>query len=176
MSESPRIDAGACVLRPYRPSDVEDLVAAANHREVWRNLRDLFPHPYTRTDAEGWIAVASAEDPIANFAITVEDRVAGGIGIKPDDDVYRFSAEIGYWLAPDHWGRGIATSAVAAFAPWIMERRDLRRLYADVFAWNPASGRVLEKCGFERECVKRSAVFKDGRFVDAFSYALVRTD
>ncbi len=176
MNAGLRIDAGACELRQYRTSDVDDLAAAANHREVWRNLRDVFPHPYSRSHAEAWIAIASAQDPITDLAIAVEDRVVGGIGIKPGGDVHRFSAEIGYWLTPGHWGLGIATSALGAFAPWIMDIHGLRRLYADVYAGNPASERVLQKCGFQREGVKRCAAFKDGEFVDQVSYALVRVD
>jgi [ribosomal protein S5]-alanine N-acetyltransferase len=176
MTPAISIDAGACVLRQLRASDASDLAAAANHREVWRNVRDAFPHPYTRACAETWIDIAAGQDPVTDLAITVQERVVGGIGAKLNQDVHRFSAEIGFWLAPLHWQRGLATAALMSFAPWIMERQGLRRLYAEHFAWNSASGRVLQKCGFEPEGLKRCAAFKDGQFVDVLTYGLVRGD
>ena len=88
----------------------------------------MFPHPYTAADAKAWIEIASAQDPITDLAITVEDQVVGGIGIKPNGDVHRFSVEVGYWLAPSHRGRGIATSALGAFSIWIMGQLGLNRL------------------------------------------------
>ncbi len=166
--------AGLCDLRRFRAGDEEDLAAAANHREVWRNLRDAFPHPYERADAEQWIAIAAAQSPLTDLAITRGERVVGGIGVRLNADVHRFAGEVGYWLAPREWGSGVATAALGAFVPWALTHLGLTRLYADIFAWNPASGRVLEKCGFRREGLRPAGAFKDGRFVDLISYGLVR--
>ncbi len=161
--------AGA-TIRPFRRGDEEALVANANDRGVWRNLRDRFPHPYTLGDAAWWIANAGP----AHFAIAIDGRVAGGIGFDRDEDVFRRSAEIGYWLGSAHRGQGIATAAVVALGEHVFSTTDIVRLYAGVFAWNPASARVLEKAGYVLEGRLRSAVWKDGELVDELLYARVR--
>ena len=87
-----------CHLRPWQPSDVRSLVRHANNREVWLNLRDLFPHPYTTADAKRWLAQVCAQEPVTTFAVVVDDSAVGGIGFRIQSDVHRLSAEIGYWL------------------------------------------------------------------------------
>src|SRR5689334_5383417 len=101
-----------CVLRPWRQGDQAELVRQANNLKVAMHLRDLFPHPYTARDAEAWIACASRRPLAVHFAIAVNDKVAGGIGLLPGTDINRVQAEVGYWLGEEYWGRGIATEAV----------------------------------------------------------------
>jgi RimJ/RimL family protein N-acetyltransferase len=164
------------VLRPFRPGDEKDLVAAADDRGVWLSLRDRFPHPYTREDAERWIAHARATAPATDLAVTLEGRVIGGVGLERGSDVGRLCAEVGYWLGRMHWGHGYASEAVAAFAGYAFATFPLERLQAWVFAPNQASRRVLEKCGFRLEGVARRSVLKDHRFLDACLYARLRGD
>jgi RimJ/RimL family protein N-acetyltransferase len=161
-------------LRPWLTGDEESLVLHANNRLVWRNLRDAFPHPYTIADARQWIQIANPSPPITNFAIIVEGAAVGGIGVVLKDDVFRRSAEIGYWLGEEFWGRGIVTEAVREVTEYAFTTFDLCRIYAGVFEWNPASMRVLEKAGYEFECRMRKSVTKDGETVDEFIYAVVR--
>jgi ribosomal-protein-alanine N-acetyltransferase len=163
-----------CVLRPWRRGDEEALVRGADNRKVWINLRDGFPHPYTRADAKAWIAANAGVEPPRNFAIEVGGRAVGSVGVTQLTDVYRRSAEIGYWLAEEHWGRGIATEATAAATENAFRVLDVVRIQAAVFAWNPASMRVLEKCGYEREGWLRRSVFKDGQVIDSALYARTR--
>jgi RimJ/RimL family protein N-acetyltransferase len=146
----------------------------ANNRAVWRNMRDRFPHPYTLEDAYRWIELNNTVFPETNFAIAVEDTAVGGIGIVRGDDVYRRSAEIGYWLGEEFWGRGIAPVAVRAVTDWAFATFELARIHAGVFAWNPASMRVLEKAGYTMEGCLRRSVFKDGALTDQVLYAIVR--
>jgi RimJ/RimL family protein N-acetyltransferase len=168
------LNLGVCMLRPFEPGDAESIVACANDRDVWINLRDRFPHPYTRTDAENWLKLAGTLPPGSQFAITLEDAVIGGIGLHMQEDVHRRSAEIGYWLGRPFWGRGIATAAVRAVTGHAFAAFELCRVYAFVFEWNPASRRVLEKAGYTLEGRLRRSVIKDGRIIDAFLYAIVR--
>jgi len=168
-----RIETSACVLRPFVVSDAEALTQHADDPLVAKNLRDRFPHPYRRADADGWIAFATAAHPLTNLAIVVDDEVVGGIGVELDEDVQRFGAEVGYWLGRTLWGRGIATAALSAFTPWALSSFSLVRLEAGVFSFNPASARVLEKCGYALEGRHRKAVFKDGAFCDRLLYAYV---
>lgn len=169
-----RIDIGEWMIRSYQTEDAESLARSANNRSVWRNLNDYFPHPYTLEDAHGWIALTKQESPEQNFAIGDESQVIGGIGLKLRNDVFRRSAEIGYWLAEPHWGQGIATAALLALTDYAFERFDLVRIDAGVFEWNPASCRVLEKAGYEREARLRRSVFKDGLIIDRLIYARLR--
>ena len=168
------LDLGRCTVRSWRWGDRESIVAQANDREVWINLRDRFPHPYTMADAEGWLRLVCGIAPEAQFAIAVDDAAVGGIGIIAQDDVYRRSAEIGYWLGRAYWGRGLATLAVAAVTEYAFATFDLCRLFASVFEWNPASMRVLEKAGYTFEGRMRRSVTKDGRTIDQFLYAITR--
>ena len=169
-----RLDCGICLIRPYRPDDTPGVARQANNRKVWLNVRDLFPHPYTEAHAEEWIAYATAEDPLRNFAIEVEGEFAGGIGLKLQSDVDRISAELGYWLGEAFWGRGIATAAIIGFVPWAFDAFALERIYATPFHWNVASARALEKASFEKEGVMRRAAIKDGRIADVPLYARLR--
>lgn len=168
------LDLGSCTLRSWRSGDEDSLVRHADDRDVWINLRDRFPHPYTRDDARAWLRLVADSTPETNFAVAVAGEAVGGIGITLQDDVSRRSAEIGYWLGRSYWGRGIATAAVRALTDWAFAHFDLCRLYAGVFEWNPASARVLEKAGYVLEGRLRRSVTKDGRTIDQLLHALVR--
>src|SRR5437764_2820360 len=139
-----------CTLRPWRVGDETSLVRNANNRRVWHNLSRL-PHPYTRQDADAWIARASTHVPVVDFAIVVDGDAVGGIGVELGRDVFLRSAEVGYWLGEPYWGRGIATEALRAVTEYAFATFDLCRLQAGVFEWNPASMRVLEKAGYTLE-------------------------
>lgn len=169
-----RIDCGVCVIRPYHPGDTPAVARQANNRKIWANVRDYFPHPYTEADAEAWIAHATAEEPLRNFAIEADGGFAGGIGLKLQADVDRISAELGYWLGEQFWGRGIATAAIRGFVPWAFEAYQLERIYATPFHWNVASARALEKASFNKEGVMRRAALKDGVVADVPMYARLR--
>ena len=168
-----RLQGSKCIVRDWSSADKADLVRFADNRRIWRNLTHLFPHPYTETDADDWFAILAAMPEPTHWAIEVEGRAVGGIGVSLEEGVFAKSADFGYWLGEPFWGRGIMTDAARATIPYAMGRFDLCRLEAAVFAWNPASMRVLEHCGFEREGISRSSVFKDGELIDRMVYALV---
>ncbi len=165
--------AGAAI-RAWRTGDEDSLVCHANNRKIWLNLRDRFPHPYTRADADQWIARVAAQDPPTHFAIDVGGEAVGGIGFDVKDDVERRSAEIGFWLGEAHWGKGITTAAARAVTRYAFESFDLCRVYGYVFEWNAASVRVLEKCGYKREARLKKAATKDGKTIDLYVYATLR--
>jgi len=160
-----------CLVRSWTWQDCDALVHHANNRNVWINLRDRFPHPYTRGDARRWLEIAIDLKPETNFAIAVGDQAVGAIGFSPQADVGYRSAEIGYWIGEQFWGRGIASDALKAVTDHAFASFDLNRLYAHVFEWNVASARVLEKAGYELEGRLRKSVTKDGKTVDQFLYA-----
>ncbi len=165
------LNCGICEVRSWRGEDVKSLPRHANNRKIWLNLRDRFPHPYTETDARDWIESAVSMRPETSFAIDVSGEAVGGIGFDLKTDVERYSAEVGYWLGEEFWGRGICTAALKAATPYALETYGLNRIFAVPFAHNPASLRVLGKAGYRREGLLRQSAYKDGRFVDQVVYA-----
>lgn len=172
------------VLRPWALRDIDALPALANDPAVAANLRDAFPHPYTRAHATEWVAygVSYVGEPL-DFAITLgpaeapaPDTLVGAIHVKALDDVHRYTAGIGYWVGRRYWGRGVATRAVRAIVRYGFDTLGMVRLQAEVYAWNAASARVLEKAGFVREARLRRHVYKDGRLDDLLLYARVREE
>ena len=126
------------------------------------------------SDARNWLECIVGHEPETNFAIAVAGEAVGGIGFTLQPDVARRSAEIGYWLGEEFWGRGIATEALIAVTDYAFANHDLCRVYAHVFDWNRASARVLEKAGYEFEGRMRKSVTKDGQTIDQLMYAIVR--
>ncbi|ERT01307.1 acetyltransferase [Sporothrix schenckii 1099-18] len=185
----PYLALGSCVLRPYKTSDVDALVRAANSPRVAKWMRNTFPHPYTRHSSEVWIAVATRWAPVRDLAICTADgndgddgehaggTVMGGIGLKLREDIQYRTMELGYWLGEAYWGRGIATDAVAAFCDWAFATFPLLlRLEAHVFDGNDASARVLEKAGFAFEVRQRQSMEKNGIVMDTLVYVKFRPE
>jgi ribosomal-protein-alanine N-acetyltransferase len=164
------------LLRPWKKEDAPTLARHADNPRVSACMRDLFPSPYTIDDAHRFIATASGTASALMLAIEVQGEAAGGSGIHPLEDVYHGTAEIGYWLAEPFWGKGIATDAVRAIVPVAFDMPGIVRIQAGIFANNPASMRVLEKCGFVREAVHRNAITKHGIVMDEMMYVCLRND
>lgn len=162
-----------CVLRTWRAADKADLVRLANNRRVWRNMTHTFPHPYTPADADLWLAIAAHPGASLQLAIEVDGQPAGGIGAIAGEGIFQATAQFGYWLGEDYWGRGFASAAARALADRIGSEGLFARLEAQVFEWNPPSMRVLEKAGFSRDAVLRCAATKDGRLIDTVLYSRV---
>jgi RimJ/RimL family protein N-acetyltransferase len=171
-----RIPLNTCEVRSWQTSDVDSLVRYANNRKIWLNLRDAFPHPYTKHDGRDWVRAVRQQVPETSFAIAVGEEAVGGIGYVLHRDVERVSAEIGYWLGEPFWGRGITSEALRAVTEYAMHAHGLTRIYAVPFAWNGASCRVLEKAGYALEARLRKSAIKDGRLTDQMQYAFVAPD
>jgi ribosomal-protein-alanine N-acetyltransferase len=169
------LDCDLCVLRRWRHSDHSSLRRHADNIRIWRNVRDRFPHPYTAADADAFLStVTQPHGPESVYAIDVGGEAVGGVGIHPRTDEERHTAEIGYWLGEQFWGRGIATAAVTRLSQQTLNQPGVYRLFANVYATNPASMRVLAKAGFQREGILRRAVMKDGVLTDSVVYGLSR--
>jgi RimJ/RimL family protein N-acetyltransferase len=168
------LDLGDIKVRSWRKDDLKSLVHHANNAKIAANLRDQFPHPYTRRDGIDFLEYAQTQEPESSFAIEFGEEAVGGVGFLMGRDIARISAEMGYWLSEEHWGRGIATRAVAAMSDWAFDNYKLTRVYAMAFAHNAASIRVLEKAGFEREALLRRSAIKNGVVLDQILFAKVR--
>lgn len=155
-------------LRPWTLDDVATLTEYYNNVNIWNNLRNYIPHPYTTADAEKFIITQTEIFPTLNFAVLNEGEIVGGIGITLLDDVYVMNVELGYWIAEPFWGQGIATIAVGLITQYVFETFAINRIVAEVFDYNKASMRVLEKNGYYLESVRRKGILKNEFLYDDF--------
>lgn len=155
-------------LRPWVIEDAPTLTAYFNNVNIWNNLRDYIPHPYTEDDALKFISAQVEVTPTQNFAILNEQEIVGGIGLLLQEDVYKMNVELGYWVAEPFWGSGIATIAVELMTQYIFETFAVNRIVAEVFDYNRASMRVLEKNGYYLETVRRKGILKNDFLIDDF--------
>jgi len=165
-------------LARWSRAHINDLCRNADNPKVAETLRNIFPNPYTIDDARIWIDICDHADEsrVYNRAILVDGRAAGGIGIILQDDVYCKSAELGYWLGEDYWGRGIVSEAAAEICVYAFANFDIVRIFAAPFAGNLGSRRVLEKTGFEFEGTRKKSIYRNGRIEDSCMYALLRPE
>jgi RimJ/RimL family protein N-acetyltransferase len=165
-------------LREWKTEDAPDLVAAINNKKVLDNLRDGIPYPYTKQDAEEFIAATLNAEKGSQYAfsITYGGKVIGSIGVFRKGNVHRFTAELGYYIAELYWGKGITTEAVRQICNYVFENTDIVRIFAEPYSFNAASCRVLEKAGFQFEGTLRSNAIKNGKLTDMNMYARIRED
>lgn len=167
-----------CKIRKWELTDAKDLAAAISNEKVQDNLRDGLPYPYTEQDGVEFISamLSANEEETFAFAITVDDRVVGSIGVFRQGNIHRQTAELGYYIAEAYWGRGIMTDAVRQICAHVFDKSDIIRIYAEPFAYNIASCRVLEKAGFQYEGTLRSNAVKQGRVIDMKMYSLLKEE
>lgn len=167
-----------CKIRKWELSDAADLAAALSNKKIQDNLRDGLPYPYTVQDGTDYISamISADEKETFAFAITLDGKVIGSIGIFRQGNIHRQTAELGYYIAEEYWGRGIMTEAVKQICRYVFDKSDIIRIYAEPFAYNTASCRVLEKAGFQYEGTLRNNAVKNGEMIDMKMYSLLRTE
>lgn len=167
-----------CKIRKWELTDAKDLAVAISNEKVQDNLRDGLPYPYTEQDGVEFISamLSADEEETFAFAITIDDRVVGSIGVFRQGNIHRQTAELGYYIAEAYWGRGIMTDAVRQICAYVFDKSDIIRIYAEPFAYNIASCRVLEKAGFQYEGTLRSNAVKKGRVIDMKMYSLLKEE
>lgn len=159
------------VLRPLTGKDARRMSILANNIKIGRNLRDGFPYPYTLKDAKNFIK--RFKDHPTFFAIQYKGEYAGNISLVPQENVYRKTAEIGYFIGEPYWNKGIMTTAVNLITDFGFKVCNFARIHTGVYSYNPASQRVLIKCGYTREAVFPKNVFKDGQLHDEVRFAKI---
>jgi RimJ/RimL family protein N-acetyltransferase len=168
-----KIQKGNITLKPYTLEDVPALAIIANNANIADNMRNFFPHPYTVKDAKEFIEKTISKQIIGVFGIFYKGELVGSIGIHPQSDIYIKTAELGYYIAKKHWGKGFASKSIAMITQYGFESLNYIRIFAGVFEYNKASMRVLEKNGYVLECIKRKAIFKNNQILDEYYYAKV---
>lgn len=167
-----------CKIRKWKLSDAADLSAALSNKKIQDNLRDGLPYPYTEQDGTDFISAMLSEDKNQTFAfaITIDNKTIGSIGVFRQGNIHKQTAELGYYIAEEYWGKGIMTEAVKQACEYVFDKSDIIRIYAEPFAYNTASCRVLEKAGFHYEGTLRSNAVKNGKVIDMKMYSLLKTD
>ena len=165
-------------LRAWSLADAPELARICNNKKVQDNLRDGLPFPYGEEDAKVFLSEVLAADLDQNiaFAIETDGRLIGSISASRCGNIHFRTAELGYYLGEPYWGKGYATEAVRLLCGYVFSRTDIIRVFAEPFAYNLASCRVLEKAGFQLEGVLRSNAVKNGRILDMKLYSCLRED
>lgn len=162
------------ILRLLEDSDSSALARLLNNKNIWDNLRDFIPFPYTKDDAIFFINLTKQEKPQLTFAIEFEDQLCGIVGLVAQEDVYRKTAEIGYWIGEPFWNKGIATAAVKLITEYGFDQLGLIRIHTGVFEYNIGSMKVLEKCGYKKDGVFEKAVIKNGQVWNEHRYSITK--
>ncbi len=163
-------------IRKWEMEDAHPLAGALNNKKILDNLRDGLPYPYTVADAETYISFVlnSEKDSLYAWAITADNIAIGSIGVFRKENIHQRTAEMGYYVAEPWWGKGIGTIAVKEACNYIFVNTDILRVFAEPFAFNAASCRILEKAGFVLEGTLRKNAVKNGEILDMKMYALVK--
>lgn len=167
-----------CKIRKWKLSDAKDLASVISNKKIQDNLRDGLPYPYTEQDATDYISAMLSEDENKTlaFAITIDNKAIGSIGAFRQKNIHRHTAEIGYYIAEEYWGKGLMTEAVKQICSYIFDKSNIVRIYAEPFSYNKASCRVLEKAGFLYEGTLISNAIKNGKTIDMLMYSRLKTD
>ncbi len=166
------------LLRPWRATDAPSVAKFANNPNVSANLRDVFLNPYTLADARRFVEDCIAKEGPRQCcrAIVMDGEAVGSIGVFLQEDAYRLCGELNYWLGEPYWGWGVMHRAVKRLCDFVFANYDICRIYAEPFAENIGSRRVLEQAGFTLEGVMRQGIVKHGAVRDYCIYALLRED
>lgn len=165
-----------CRIRKWKMEDAAGLAEMLNNKNILDNLRDGLPYPYTRNDAEEYIRsmLSADQTKVFAFAVTVEDKVVGSIGVFRCENIHFRTAEVGYYIAEPCWGKGLGTSAIRQACSYVFEHTDIIRIFAEPFAFNTASCRALEKAGFSFEGLLRQNAVKNGTVLDMKMYSMIK--
>jgi [ribosomal protein S5]-alanine N-acetyltransferase len=161
-------------LREFTLEDKTILAALCNNKKIWDNIRDMIPFPYTERDAISFIEYCMNENPKTTFAIEKNGNLVGTIGLILQTDIYKLTAEIGYWIGEPYWGQGIAIEAVKLLTNYGFEKLNLIRIHTGVFDYNISSQKVLEKSGYKLECIFKDSVIKNDKIIDEYRYSILK--
>lgn len=169
------IETERLTLRPFRLEDAEDVTKLCDNYNIYKTTLHI-PYPYTLESAKEWILSHEQnrkEDTLYQFAIT--DKNSGELygSISLSNRKIHKNGEIAYWLGEEFWGRGFVTEASKAIIQFAFKEKNFHRVFAYYLKINPASGRVMEKCGMTYEGTQKDHIYKDGTFLDLYCYGIV---
>lgn len=160
-------------MRAWREADADRLAAVADDERILGWMSDTWPTPYTLADARWWVSYGHVRDGWT-WALCLDDVPQGGCGAHPQTGFLRCNAEIGWWLTPAQWGRGVAPAAARRLVDWCFAQPEVHRVFAPIHDGNTRSMRVAEKAGLVCESVQPSSAFKRGRVITRHVFASYR--
>lgn len=169
MSGSVFLEGETVELRTIEEEDVDFLQRTINDTRVRSTLAPV--SPMNRAHEREWVESLDETESV-NLLICVDSAPVGSVDLKPPNEVWGV-AEVGVMVSPDHWNEGYATEAIDLLCGYAFEERRLNKIYATIYAVNPAAGRVLEKVGFQEEGLLRQEGFLDGEHIDLHRYGLL---
>lgn len=161
-------------FRKWKYEDKDSLLKYANNKKIFDNMRDMYPYPYTSEAADNYLKRATGDEAIKIFAIEINGEAAGSIGIFPKDDIEKLNAEVGYWIAEEYWGKGVATQALKFIIDYGFSTFAVDRIFAIPFPHNIASQKVIQKSGMALEAIIKDSLIKNGMVMDQLIYAIRR--
>lgn len=164
------------LITQWKIEYARELAKALNNKKILDNLRDGLPYPYTENDAKEFITsmLNANNNEVFAFAIVYDGKCIGSIGVFRQSNIHCRTAELGYYVAEEYWGKGIMTQAVKEICDYVFNNSDIIRIFAEPFAHNIASQRVLENNCFSFEGILKNNAYKNGRVVDMKMYAKVK--
>ncbi len=159
-----------CKLRPWTIEDLDRVTGMSAGKQITDFMSDGFPD--SRDKWKAFLEKVIGNKAILYYAIEVNGSAVGGIGISPQKEEMNNSAELGYWLAEEYWGKGIMSKAVREIVEQAFKKFDINRILAKPYSSNPASHRVLEKAGFKLESRLEKAIIRNGELLDQLLYAV----
>jgi [ribosomal protein S5]-alanine N-acetyltransferase len=163
------------VLRVLEISDAESIAKHADNKKIWVNLTDIFPHPYTLYDALTFIYSQSKIFPPQVFGIIYNNEAIGTVGLITISENDTIIGDLGYWISETYWNKGIMTKVIDYVVKFGFDYyKTMNEIFANVFTYNIASCRVLEKCGFTLEPDRNKTIMKAGKEEQLYSYVIRR--
>ncbi|BAV05648.1 Protein N-acetyltransferase, RimJ/RimL family [Filimonas lacunae] len=178
MEQLPTLTTERLQLTPFTASDIPVIVQYANNPNVSAYTLNM-PYPYAEKDAIYWINSSNQGFQQKNnylFAVRLKETLEfiGGVGLRVEA---RFSqAELSYWVAEPFWGQGYITEAAQAAIEFGLKILALNKITAHYIDKNMASGKVMEKCGMQKEGELKEHVCKNGVFHNIIMYGITKTD
>ena len=162
-------------LRPLKSSDAESIAKYANNKNVWINLTDMFPHPYSVNDAVSFINSQKEIKPPQVFAIIYKNIAVGTVGLSSNTENKELCCDLGYWIGEEFWNKGIMTRVIKKMVKFGFKTyKTVDCISAYVFTYNRASIKILEKTGFIKDNKLNKSISKGGEKKELYYYEISR--
>lgn len=174
LKEFPVIETERLILSQLKENDIPFIVEYLQHR-IYSDLTSNIPYPYTENDAKLWLEMSTdAFENNTGYTFGIHNKKGGFIGAIGIHDRDDDKAELGYWIGVPYWNKGYVTEAARAVVGFGLNTLNFNKIFATHFLHNPASGKIMEKIGMEKEAVLKQEVKKDGEYLDLAMYSIFR--
>lgn len=164
-------------LHSWNPKDIHELTDLAGQKEIVFQLKDCFPSPFHLSDAVNYIEKSIQGDPPHRLAIKNDKQLLGGLNLYLKNDIYKYSAEIRYWLSKDCFNHAnIMMRILPIFCHYVFEHFNIQKIYACVYEKDTVSMDFFEKTGFKKEGVLKQAILKEGRLMDEHRFYMLKSE